>query len=107
MGEGLDLGGQRGIGRQDVQFLYYGGVIVLVRLPVVSRIQGDVVGSVVSMHCPLVHQADVLPEKVAGVAVESARGEGGVLEVCCGEVGDDELEELFRQVLKLACEVSA
>lgn len=59
------------------------------------------------MHCPLVHQADILPEKVACMAVESARGEGGVFQVCRVEVGDDELEELFGQVLELACEVSA
>lgn len=41
------------------------------------------------------------------MAVESARGEGGVFQVCRVEVGDDELEELFGQVLELACEVSA
>jgi hypothetical protein len=40
------------------------------------------------------------------MTVEGARGEGGVLEVCGVEVGDDELEELLGQVFELACEVS-
>jgi len=37
------------------------------------------------------------------MAVEGARGEGSVREVRSVEVGDDELEELFGQVLELAC----
>ena len=55
------------------------------------------------MQRPLVDEAYVLPEEVGRMAAERAGGERGALEICGIEVEHDQLQELFREVLKLAC----
>jgi hypothetical protein len=86
---------------------HYRGIIVLISLTEPSVFSWKDFGTfVVGVERPLVNQADILPEHVGRMAIESSGDQGSVLERRCREVGDDKLQQFFRKGRELHAMVS-
>jgi hypothetical protein len=76
---------------QYVELLYYGGIVVFVRLSAAS-IAPELVRLLIHMQLPLVGQAHILPKYIRRMSVEFLGDERNVLEGGGIEIGDHELE---------------
>lgn len=87
---------------QYIQLLDNRCIIVFIRLtrPPIAR---DMVRLTVYVQLPLVGQANVLPQDIGRMMVESVGDERDVFERRGIEIGDDELENFTREGLELGC----
>jgi hypothetical protein len=85
MGKDLDLCSEGRVGGQYVELGYDGGVVVLVIF----------FGSIVKLgwvKCPLVNEANIVPQDVGSMTVEEPGGERHTLQIGSSETRDDELK---------------